>query len=350
MTKGAALPLAPLRSIQSLRGVAALSVLLFHISQWQPIPAGMTGTPSIGSAGVDLFFVISGVVLWLSVNQRDQSAKQFLLGRALRVVPAYWIATLVVASLVLIDAKNLTAAHFSPLHRALSLLLIPHLNPAGEPFPLLPVGWSLTYEALFYLVMAISLWRKPSNPLIFVTMGLIGCWMFGFISSEAAFLIANPMLTEFIFGLLIGQALLSRALPGPRLSLALLVLGIGLLAAQHAAVTDFGFWRALVWGGPSALIVAGVAGIEASKRWPRLALLEGLGEISYSLYLVHWPVTWMLGRHWPTDHGLGYGAAVIAIAIPTAWLFWRLVEQPSLKALRRRFELEPAGSGPIVGS
>ena len=100
--------------------------------------------------------------------------------------------------------------------------------------------------------------------------------MFGFISSEAAFLIANPMLTEFILGLLIGQALLSRALPGPRLSAGLLVLGIGLLAAQHAAVTDFGFWRALVWGGPSALIVAGAAGIEASGRWPRLALLEGL--------------------------------------------------------------------------
>ncbi len=350
MTKGAASPPEPLRSIQSLRAIAALSVLLFHISQWQPIPAGMTGTPSIGSAGVDLFFVISGVVLWLSVNQRDQSAKQFLLGRALRVVPAYWIATLAVASLVLIDDKNLTAAHFEPLHLVLSFFLIPHLNPAGEPFPLLPVGWSLTYEALFYLVMALSLWRKPSNPLIFVTMGLIGCWMFGFISSEAAFLIANPMLTEFIFGLLIGQALLCRSLPGPGLSLALLVLGIGLLAVQHAAVTDFGFWRALVWGGPSALIVAGVAGLEASGRWPRLTLLEGLGEISYSLYLVHWPVTWLLGRHWPADHGLGYGAAVISIAIPTAWLFWRLVEQPSLKALRRRFELEPSGSAPIVDS
>jgi peptidoglycan/LPS O-acetylase OafA/YrhL len=149
---------------------------------------------------------------------------------------------------------------------------------------------------------------------------------------------------------LIGQALLSRALPGPRLSVLLLVLGIGLLAAQHAAVTDFGFWRALVWGGPSALIVAGAAGIEASGRWPRLALLEGLGEISYGLYLVHWPVTWLLGRHWPGVHDLGYGATVMAISIPTAWLFWRLVEQPSLKALRRRFELEPAGSVPIVGS
>jgi len=212
------------------------------------------------------------------------------------------------------------------------------------------VGWSLTYEALFYLVMAVSLWRKPTNPLIFVTMGLIGCWMFGFISSKAAFLIANPMLTEFILGLLIGQALLSRALPGPRLSASLLVLGVGLLAAQYAAVTDFGFWRALVWGGPSALIVAGALGIEALGHWPRLALLEGLGEISYSLYLVHWPVTWLLGRHWPADHGLGYGAAVIAMAIPIAWLFWHLVEQPSLKALRRRFELEPTGSGPIVGS
>jgi peptidoglycan/LPS O-acetylase OafA/YrhL len=122
------------------------------------------------------------------------------------------------------------------------------------------------------------------------------------------------------------------------------------LAAQHAAVTDFGFWRALVWGGPSALIVAGAAGIEASRRWPRLAPLEGLGEISYSLYLVHWPVTWLLGRHWPGVHDLGYGATVMAISIPTAWLFWRLVEQPSLKALRRRFELEPAGSVPIVGS
>lgn len=93
-----------------------------------------------------------------------------------------------------------------------------------------------------------------------------------------------------------------------------------------------------------------MAGLEACGRWPRLAPLEGLGEISYSLYLVHWPVTWMLGRHWSGVHDLGYGAAVIALAIPIAWLFWRLVERPSLKALRRRFELEPAGSRPIVGS
>jgi len=348
MSPEAALPLAPLRSVQSLRALAALSVLIFHICQWMPIPAGMTGTPSIGSAGVDLFFVISGLVLWLSVNQRDQSAKQFLLGRAVRVVPAYWVATLIVTALVLIDDRNLTAAHFQSFHLLLSLAFIPHLNPAGEPFPILPVGWSLTYEALFYLIIGLSLWQRPANRLVFIAMGLIGVWMFGFISSDAAFLIANPMLMEFIFGMLIGQALLSRSLPGPWVCAILLMSGLGLLAAQYASVTDFGFWRALVWGGPCALIVAGVVGLERSGRWPRLAPLESLGEMSYSLYLVHWPVTWLLGRHWTGDHGLGYGAAVIALALPVAWLFWCLVEQTSLKALRRRFELEPARSVPIV--
>jgi exopolysaccharide production protein ExoZ len=348
MSLKAALPLAPLRSVQSLRALAALSVLIFHICQWMPIPAGMTGTPSIGSAGVDLFFVISGLVLWLSVNQRDQSAKQFLLGRAVRVVPAYWVATLIVTALVLIDDKNLTAAHFQPLHLVLSLAFIPHLNPAGEPFPILPVGWSLTYEALFYLIIGLSLWQRPANRLVFIAMGLIGVWMFGFISSDAAFLIANPMLMEFIFGLLIGQAVLSRALPGPWVSGALMISGLGLLGAQYSAVTDFGFWRALVWGGPCAMIVGGIVGLEWSGRWLRLAPLESLGEMSYSLYLVHWPVTWLLGRHWTGDHGLGYGAAVIALALPVAWLFWCLVEQTSLKALRRRFELEPARSVPIV--
>ena len=348
MTKGAALPLAPLRSVQSLRAIAALSVLMFHIGQWMPIPAGMTGTPSIGSAGVDLFFVISGLVLWLSVNQREQNAKQFLLGRAVRVVPAYWVATLIVTALVLIDVRNLTAAHFEPLHLVLSLAFIPHLNPAGEPFPILPVGWSLTYEALFYLIMGLSLWQRPANRLVLVAMALIGVWMYGFINSDAAFLIANPMVLEFIFGMLIGQAVLSRSLPGPWVSGTLLISGLGLLVAQYAAVTDFGFWRAMVWGVPCALMVSGAVGLERSGRWPKLAPLEGLGEMSYSLYLVHWPVTWLLGRYWAGNHGLGYGAAVIALTLLTAWLFWRLVEQTSLKALRRRFELEPARSVPIV--
>ena len=79
------------RSIQYLRGFAAFGVLIYHAAE----RAG--GAFGLGAAGVDVFFVISGFIMWVVTCKRSPSPQEFLLKRVQRIVPLYWGLTLLVA-------------------------------------------------------------------------------------------------------------------------------------------------------------------------------------------------------------------------------------------------------------
>ena len=311
-----------LRSVQALRAIAALSVLAFHIGQWMPSPK------AIGSAGVDLFFVISGFVLWLAVSRKDQGPAAFLRDRAVRILPLYWLATAMVVALVLIDPANLPTIQLTWPHLAASVALIPHNDPAGDPFPVLPVGWSLTYEAVFYALVATSLMFDP--------LGLMMVWLLGYVVYPLGPLFANPLMLEFLAGAAIARLYLAGKLPGFWISAGLGVLGLGLLALQADAVRDPGYWRALAWGGPCALVVASAVGLEAAGRWRDLAKISVLGDASFSLYLWHWPIVWLVGRWLAPDHGWLFAGLATSLALIAALLSRQYLEKPSLRALRRR--------------
>ncbi len=319
-----------LRSVQALRALAALSVLAFHIGQWMPAPK------AIGSAGVDLFFVISGFVLWLAVSRRDPSPLAFLRDRAIRILPLYWLATAVVIALVLIDPANLPTIQLTWPHLTASFALIPHNDPAGDPFPVLPVGWSLTYEVVFYGLVATSLTLDRARRFAALALGLILVWMMGYVVYPLGPLFANPLMLEFLAGAMIARMYLVGKLPKAAISLALGLVGIGLFVIQAGAVRDPGYWRALAWGGPSALIVLGAVGLEASGRWRELPLLSQLGDASYSLYLWHWPIVWLVGRWLAPDHGWVFAGIATGLSVIAALLSYAFVEKPALIALRRR--------------
>ena len=87
---------ADLLSIQYLRGVAAIGVLIFHA-------ADATGRSfRVGGSGVDIFFVISGLIMWTIGARRPLTPREFLLRRVIRVVPLYWFVTLALAGTWLI--------------------------------------------------------------------------------------------------------------------------------------------------------------------------------------------------------------------------------------------------------
>lgn len=319
-----------LRSVQALRAVAALSVLAFHIGQWMPSPK------AIGSAGVDLFFVISGFVLWLAVSRKDQGPAAFLRDRAVRILPLYWLATAAVVALVLIDPANLPTIQLTWPHLAASFALIPHNDPAGDPFPILPVGWSLTYEAVFYVLVAVSLWFDPARRFGALASGLIGVWLLGYVVYPLGPLFANPLMLEFLAGAVIARLYLTGRLPGFWISLGLGVLGLGLLALQANAVRDPGYWRALAWGGPCAAIVASAVGLEAAGRWRDLGKISVLGDASFSLYLWHWPIVWLVGRWLAPHHGWLFAGLATSLCLMAALLSRQFLEKPSMKMLRRR--------------
>ncbi len=175
-----------LASIQILRAAAALSVALFHACQWSQMDF------AVGAAGVDVFFVISGFVLWTACEARPTTPGAFLLARAERVLPLYWIATLAVAAVALWRPEALSIVYLQGRHLLLSLLLIPHDDPMGGPFPLLPTGWTLTYEAFFYLVMALALAAPRDRRWTILSAVLLAASVLGFGYHGWYTLLANP--------------------------------------------------------------------------------------------------------------------------------------------------------------
>jgi exopolysaccharide production protein ExoZ len=330
-----------LASIQILRAAAALAVALFHACQWSKVDF------AVGAAGVDLFFVISGFVLWTACEVRPVSPAAFLIARAERIAPLYWIVTLAVAAAAVWRPQALPIVHPQAKHLILSLLLIPHDDPAGAAFPLLPTGWTLTYEAFFYGVMALALAapkdrRWPILSGVLVAASLVG---FGFHSWYT--LLANPLLLEFLAGAALARLWLKRGFVRlPAWSGWGLTLGgvLILLTLQVGGLRD-DFLRPFVWGPPAVMIVAGALKLEADGQvgTGRLAqTLAALGDASYSLYLVQAPViavlTW-LTPGWPT---MVRAPLSLAVAVAAGWLCWTALERPIALAVRRLHHLPAA--------
>ena len=322
-----------LASIQILRAAAALAVVLFHAGQWSHLDL------AVGAAGVDLFFVISGFVLWTACEARPTTPAAFLLARARRILPLYWIVSLVVAAAALAAPMALPIVLPERRHLVLSLLLLPHTDPAGGPFPLLPTGWTLTYEALFYGVMAIALAAPKDRRLEIVSGLLLATSLLGFAYHGWYTLLANPMLLEFLAG--VGLARLWARGRFERLPRAsgpgLIAGGLAVLAVCQVSGLRDDFLRPFVWGPPAALIVAGALKLEADGRigaGRRTRALVAEGDASYSLYLVQAPAIAAFAWLTPAWPAALRAPASVALAVAVGWLCYRLVERPLRSAGR----------------
>jgi exopolysaccharide production protein ExoZ len=105
----------------------------------------------VGNFGVDIFFVISGFIMFYTLKRDHYSAREFLLRRILRIVPVYWLMTLAFIPIIYAFPSPFASRFDWDISSlALSLLFIPHQNPSGlGEYPLLTVGWSLNFEMFF---------------------------------------------------------------------------------------------------------------------------------------------------------------------------------------------------------
>lgn len=320
----------PLRSIQYLRAAAALAVVAFHALQW------CGGGFEAGRAGVDVFFVISGTIMWAITAGRTTAPRAFLWRRITRVAPVYWLATLTVAAIAPLWPAFLPEVRPGLKHLALSLAFIPHLDPRGLPFPTLPPGWSLNYEAIFYLVFAAALPLAETRRAGVVTAVLAALTGLGFLWPDSLYYLgANPMLLQFAAGLWLGRAFVAGR-PAPALWGWPLIVGgaAGLLIAALPSVFSE-LWRPLLWGIPATAMVAGALALEGGGCVARLPWLERLGDASYAIYLWHLPATAVIA------HTLGYGRpwlflpVSLAASIAAGLAAHRWVEIPLIAFLRR---------------
>src|SRR5262245_18713730 len=127
-------------TVQYLRGVAALSVLVFHILAYYGTSRGYY--PFVFASGVDLFFVISGFIM-VATTRKGFDPARFAWARFWRVVPYWWVMLFAYVAL-----RYWLGGHWPQAGTILkSALLIPHFSEtSGEPVPILGPGWSLTNE------------------------------------------------------------------------------------------------------------------------------------------------------------------------------------------------------------
>jgi len=268
-----------IHSIQYLRALAAIAVVCFHISEQ------FGGPFSIGAAGVDIFFVVSGFIMWVTTMGRPADPWSFIGRRITRIVPLYWIVTLLTAAGILAKPQFFYDHILSPLNFGGSLFFLPIVR-NGALHPVVVQGWTLSYEMMFYLIFALTLFlgeRWRFGVLVGVLIAIVAL---NFILPEGyARSFTRPIVLEFAAGVVVGHLWIQ----GVRLpfALAVVLLGGGFLLLAVTSLFDADAPRVLRWGVPAALIVAGAVFAERARPFSPVALLSFLGEASYSIYLWH---------------------------------------------------------------
>jgi peptidoglycan/LPS O-acetylase OafA/YrhL len=111
-----------------------------------------------GKLGVDIFFVISGFIMYYSLNKKPTTSRDFLINRIVRVIPVYWFYTILLLVLTLFSFVDMES-QFTASSLFKSLFFIPHDNPSEKLglYPFLTVGWTLNFEMFFYVTLALML-------------------------------------------------------------------------------------------------------------------------------------------------------------------------------------------------
>lgn len=260
------IPRQKLLSIQYLRAVAAIAVVIHH--------TGLVYT-FVTQSGVDVFFVVSGFIM-MRVSGNESSSVRFGLVRITRIVPLYWAVTLLVALLAQQPAARLIS----------SLFFWPESD-----LPILFQGWSLNLEMSYYAMFAFTLLAPPRLrlPVLAIEVGIV-CLVLPFILPASAALTSwsSPFAFEFLAGAGLYALWRHGYVPVGSAALLLGAAGLSLLAATHLLGTaPTGWMRAAMWGGLASAIVASGLGIEAAGQLPKLRVLEDIGEASYAIYLTH---------------------------------------------------------------
>lgn len=329
------------RDIDGLRALAVIPVVLFHFGL-----GGISG----GFVGVDVFFVISGYLI-TSIIFREITAQRFSFvdfwaRRARRIIPALsvvMLATLAVGWILM------PPSDYSQLGRAVryqatfmsNILFMRqdgYFNPASDFKPLLHT-WSLSVEEQYYIFFPLLMvlltrylrhWRVMLFALLLVSFGL-NVWMIKR-EPDAAFFLLPMRAWELLCGAMLAVLPVSQRKLSP---VAYQVVSLAGLAAVICAM--FGFNQFTPFPGWAALlpVLGATAMLWANGQTPtwvgRLLstrVMVGVGLISYSLYLWHWPI--FVYANAASVDGMQPREALmwVALSVILGWMSWRFVELP----------------------
>ena len=376
-----------LRGIEGCRAIAALSVLLYHVSHYaapdgESVDLGpLTKVFDNFRAGVTLFFVLSGFLLYrvfvaAAIRLRPMpSVRDYLRNRALRILPAYWV--ILVGVVVVFQTELLTR----PVELLANLFLVQNYVPAyvvggGEGLGIVP-AWSLVVEVSFYVLVpllgyvAVRRAAAGKHAVAAALVPVAAMFAAGFAAKAVGRTIDSPDLLRvwntslpshadwFAAGMAVavgrvlyedGRLPLRRAWVGLAAGAAgILALGatklyydgtVSNLEQQTANAILFALLLAFVVMSPSE---------SRTVRWLSLRPIYFLGLASYSLFLVHDPIVRGFREWGLTFAGVkGFGANVALIgglSVAIATISYLYVERPALARKRTWHVGEQAGLG-----
>lgn len=335
--------------LQASRGIAALLVVIFHAPlTLQLMPrAEIPKVPIIGTFGffgVELFFVISGFIIYEVLGRQNFATVPFLIKRFFRLWPPYLAATLCFVSIASI-------AHFGQAYPKMdftfsnlfySLIFWPQQNT-----PILGPGWSLEHEVIYYISGAL-------------VTGLLGRSAFFYymiantiIGLAAVTILGLKFWDWHILSILNGYFLIGTAISRYRSQLSKAgflvpaVIGsvlflVGPYPLRAAGYLSHGIYQLIVVGGGSGLIVIALINIDRDESAVAVAVrnsvffraLRKVGDWSYSLYILHFSLIPIfsaaflaLGK--PSIVAIPFQAVFVLTAIALSALAYRAIERPS---------------------
>lgn len=349
-------------AIQGLRAIAALLVVITHavltlLDRGPNVDPGMQlFAYSMGEAGVRIFFLISGYIMTLTTyhefGQRGATS-HFIVRRLIRVVPLYWIATLLYASKLIVtdDAPTLR-------EMVLSFLFIPYMAGPVNWTPVYGLGWTLNYEMLFYALFALALLLPRRLGLIALVGSLYALVSFnsvgigdhcqpGTIACDMAIVYRSPIVLYFGTGLLLalarrwldGRDLLPRIRTEYTVGVALVIVAAYAYATVYVLNPGDEIYTVQMWVCIAVTALCAIPRDAASGGLSRRTLLA-LGDGSYSIYLTHSFIVGPASRIWDRFLGNTFPVTFVILMLVACSILgvmsFHWLEKPTLRFLSAR--------------
>lgn len=282
-----------LTSLQIGRSFAILTVLLYHLipieKKYFSSNLILPAVFKLGNIGVDVFFILSGIVIYLSSKKYYKSeVLTYLKRRMKRVYLPYWFYFFLLLPVYFIFPDRINSSQNGEVNLLKSFLLFPDKN-----LPLLIVAWSLIHELYFYISYSLKIRFKQNIGLYIITMIGIGviARLININNDPLLKLISSPLNIEFLFGLLIGKYIIPIIQTiSRRVAITTVILNTtGIVSCLYFALITpvLGPYRLLLYGIPAGLFIISLMIFEINLKFKFSKYLVSLGDASYSLYLNH---------------------------------------------------------------
>jgi peptidoglycan/LPS O-acetylase OafA/YrhL len=346
------------KSLQAGRAIAAIFVVLYHLGSVIQLKKtfGITEFFTLfsfgGNAGVEFFFVLSGFIIF-SAHRDDISKpyklKNYIKKRLIRIYPTYWVIYLLVFLLAIISPTLRNTVPHNIFVIITQFFLFPQ-DPIGRT-NFISVAWSLQYEIIFYLFFAFLIFNKwlgiiIGSALLFIYANYAGS---SSVSFPLSFLVAQGFILLFVMGMIVSLVCTAKKIDVNNPIIWVRIGAIMFIVLALDTISGKNLLRGhevILYGLASSFMIFGLIKSEDNGQiigghsW-----LQILGNSSYALYLIHYPLISILCKLFVSIHLNNFGfigatisfIIIFSLCLVSSVAFHLWVEKPTILYLRNRY-------------